>query len=73
MNRKQRNQNRATAKALADEVYEANLPLGLRLSGGELRYKCPRCESDRQWYGTPEDFADPDTTKLCGGTQWCLP
>lgn len=73
MNALQRNQNRATARQLAEEVYEANLPAGLTLRGSALYFECPHCGSDSEWYGTAEDFRDPDTVKACGGTQWCIP
>lgn len=73
MNRNQRNQNRATARDLAEEVLEMNLPHGLSLRGGKLTYECSGCRTDREWCGTPEEFADPDSIKACGGTQWCIP
>lgn len=46
MNARQRNQNRRTAAALAEEVYEANLPDGLRLRRGSLYYDCVGCECE---------------------------
>lgn len=73
MNALQRNLNRATARRLAEEVYEANLPDGLTLRGGVLYFNCPRCGNDSEWYGTAEDYSDPVTVKACGGTQWCIP
>lgn len=52
---------------------EKELPDGLWMNNGSMTYTCPRCENDREWYGTVEDFEDPDSVKLCGGTQWCIP
>lgn len=71
MNRKQRNQSRATALDLADEVFEANLPDGLTLRGGELQYECPSCGRDREWFG--DDVRDFDPSSPCGQSEWCLP
>jgi|GEM_PF-2218236 len=73
MNALQRNKNRATARLLAEEVYEANLPNGLTLRGNVLYFECPRCGNDSEWYGSAEDFMHPDAVKACGGTQWCIP
>ena len=73
MNAHQRNQNRRTAAALAEEVYEANLPDGLRLKNGDLYYDCERCERECEWYGTPEEFDHPDAIKLGGCSERCCP
>jgi hypothetical protein len=73
MNRIQRNKNRETARQLSEYVFEATLPDGLTIKDGALHYECASCGNSREWYGTPDDFADPDAIKLCGGTQWCLP
>lgn len=73
MNAQQRHQNRRTARLLAQEVFEANLPDGLYMTKGRLTYNCEGCERECEWYGTPEEFEDPDAIKLGGCTQWCLP
>lgn len=73
MNRRQREQNRRTARDLAQEVFEANLPDGLTLYRGKLLYDCERCDRECEWHGTAEDFAAPDAIKLGGCTERCCP
>lgn len=71
MNRQQREQNRRTARALTQEVFEVNLPHGLTLRRGELRYEYPSCGGDREWFGdNPKDF---DPYAPCGGSERCIP
>ena len=73
MNAQQRYQNRATARALAEEVFEASLPEGLTLRRGKLYYDCEGCERVCEWCGTPEDFAHPNAIKLGGCSPRCCP
>lgn len=73
MNRQQRMKNRATARALTDEVFEAGLPEGLTYRNGDLFYDCEGCERECEWYGTPEEFAEPDAIRLGGCSPRCCP
>lgn len=73
MNRNQREQNRRTARVLADVVFEMNLPDGLRMRGRQFRYTCPSCEQDREWYGEKKDVVDFDQYMPCGGSERCIP
>lgn len=73
MNRQQREQNRRTARVLAEEVFEAKLPDGLTHYRGKLLFDCEGCGRECEWNGTPEDFADPDAIKLGGCSPRCCP
>lgn len=74
MNRKQRMQNRETARDLADWIYELGLPDGLYMGAGRSLYcYCTNCDYRMDWEGTPEEFADDRYYKLCGGSPRCCP
>lgn len=75
MNRKQRMQNRDTARDLSDSNFEAALPDGLYMGKTrlDLYCYCDSCEYRMEWEGTPEEFADPNTYKMCGGSPRCRP
>ncbi len=73
MNRQQRDANRANAQALAEEVFEANLPDGLYMRSGVMTYDCEGCGGECEWHGTPEEFDEPNEIKVGGCTEWCLP
>jgi hypothetical protein len=71
MNAGQRFKNRRTAALLERDVFEANLPAGLKLRGRQFRYECPICGGDKQWFG--EDVNDFDPRVPCGGSERCIP
>jgi hypothetical protein len=73
MNHKQRDQNRRTARLLAQDVFYANLPCGLISRRGKLYFDCEGCERECEWHGTPQDFAAPDAIRLGGCSERCCP
>lgn len=56
-----------------EEWENEELPDGLyRGADGTLTYTCRHCESEREWYGEPEEF-ERDGHMNCGGSPFCLP